>query len=683
MRKKKAIALTVAAVLVVALAFTLFGCNKFGGKELPALNEIYRSYDATQSEIDTAQLQLVLPDGWEVLNSASGSHADSDIGYIAALDAFIVRNTETDVLSIVKVPEGEDKTVTEEDFIIPESTAVLAISATGQYLAVRTASNGGQVGVMNSSGKWVVNASKTAGVTSGTEVTSSTLDDAIRILDDELVAINPAFENDSATADSKNSAYTPVYRISTGEMVCRVRTGGSLSNLLAFDGKYLTVEISDKTTGALTYVYSVPETRQDSPNLAYAQNGTFANANGYDDYYSESLYLGDGKFYVHTEWTVNSDEEYTYSYGGEYYRAVRYFYYPSSDSRTQYSSSYIFLNCVNTYYDNASGRCTVDTGSGSVNVNPSSFLNPGYTYSSFGLFIGADKTAYYDQFVLNDELEIVFSLTGNFGIEYEGAADREEVGFYDMLMQCSDGYCYARLSPSALRVYLSDGSLAFENDDYDFLSVNMQNGIFIVGIEKDGKTLYGGFDVKGNLVIDFEYSYIEPFRSFYTYATTSEGKTAVLLGMDGVVAPLPEGQTSHFYDIAKSGSTPLEKRGCYVYTSKTDAGTTLYGVKNMSGNYDDNTVLEAALTTCTIYSPATDNSLVFVSGNSSQHDGAYVVYRLTGSADGRTPEAGGDVLPDWAIGLIAAGATLVVIAAVAGVIFAVRKRSKGSDEAVE
>lgn len=678
MRKKKTIAFIAAAALAAVIALSLFGCDRFGGEDLPALNDIYREYDATQAEIDTAELQIILPDGWQVLTSASGNHADSDIGYVAGLDAFIVVNTSTDVLSLVKVPEGDDKAVTEEQLVIPESTAVQAIHVVGQYLAVRTASSGGQVGVMNSSGRWVVNSSLTSGVTAGLdEISSSTLSGAIRILDDELVAINPAYENDPATADTRNSAYTPVYRISTGEMVCRVRTGGSLSGLLGFDGEYLTVESSAGSTGALTYIYAVPETRTENPNLAYAQNGTFDNRNGFDDYYTESLYLGDGRFYVHTEWTVDSDAEYTYSYGGEYYRAVRYFYYPDTDSRTQYNSSYIFLNCVNTYYENASGRCTYDAGSTSVNVSPSSFLNPGYTYSSFGLFVTEDKTAYYDQFILDGDLDIVFSLTGNFGIEYEGSTDRDEVGFYDMLMQCSDGYCYARLTPSALRVYRTDGSLAFENDDYDLLSVSMQNGIFIVGIDDDGDTLYGGFDTEGNLVIPFSYSYIEPFRSFYTYAVTAEGNTRVLLGMDGVTAPLPEGQTSHFYDIATAGSTPLEKRGCYAFYTTAEDNTRLYGVKNMSGDYSANTVLEASLTTCTIYSPSSDNGIVFVFGNDV--DGNYRVYLLTSSAEDAADGGNGAVLPDWAIGLIAAGGTLIVIAAAAGIIYAARRKKKGGE----
>ena len=158
MRKKVWFTLVVAAVAAVT-AFTAFGCNKFTDNA-PALSDIYRNYDATQGEIDTAELGLVLPEGWQVLSSASGANADSDIGYIASMNAFIVVNGYGD-LSVVKVPEGEDKTVTEEDLIIPPSVGVRAIKAAGNFFAVRVASSSGFVGVMDSEGKWRVNADKT------------------------------------------------------------------------------------------------------------------------------------------------------------------------------------------------------------------------------------------------------------------------------------------------------------------------------------------------------------------------------------------------------------------------------------------------------------------------------------------------------------------------------------------
>ena len=556
MRKKIFATLIVAAVVIVT-ALTAFGCNKFS-TETPSLADIYVDYDATQGEIDTAELSLILPDGWTVLSSASGDNADSDIGYIAGMNAFIVTNSNHD-LSVVKVPEGEDKTVTEEDFLIPPSGAVRAIKAVGNHFAVRIASSSGFVGVMGSDGKWRVNANKT--VDTGAAVDKNTLSSAIRILGDELVAVNPA--NSAETAG--NSSYTPIYRISTGEMVCRINTGGSLSGILGFDGKYVSVETSSESNGKETRVYAVPDTLGDAADLAYPRYGSFVNTNGYEDYYTESLYLGGGKFYIHTEWTVDSDANYTYAYDGEYYRAVRYFYYPDEDRTESYTSSHIFLNAVNSYYDGVSGRSLGDTA-----VAPSSFLKDGYTYASFGLIVDTEKNAHYDQFILDRDLNIVYSLTTNFGIRPEGSLDREEVGLYDLMMQGSDGVYYSRVYPSAIRLYDGEGSLLFENKDHTYVSATLQNGIVIAGIEdEDGDTLYGAFDLAGNNVIPFEYSYIEPFRSYYTYAVTAEDNTRVLLGRDGTAAPLEEGAGSHFPDIATSSSkAALEKRGCYVFTEK-------------------------------------------------------------------------------------------------------------------
>ena len=299
---KKKIALTVVAVVIVVVSVAVAGCNKFS-TDAPALSDIYVNYSSTQAELDGAALELILPDGWTVLSSASGDNADSDIGYIASMNAFIVTNSNHD-LSVVKVPEGDDKTVTEEDFLIPPASAVRAIKAVGNYFAVRVASSSGFVGVMDTEGNWRVNANKTR--STGAAVDKNTLSSAIRIFDDELVAVAPANAADSDITGSRS--YTPVYRISTGELVCRVLSGGTVSNIYGFDGKYITVERSSSSSGLWTEVYTVPATRGDNPNIAPTDNGRYTNPNGKDDYYTESLYLGDGKFYIHTEWTVNADE---------------------------------------------------------------------------------------------------------------------------------------------------------------------------------------------------------------------------------------------------------------------------------------------------------------------------------------------------------------------------------------
>ena len=669
MKKKRALMIVVAAVAALT-ALAMFGCDKFD-TSMPDLSDIYINYDATQGEIDTAELSLVLPDGWSVLSSASGANADSDIGYISSLNAFIVVNSAGD-LSVVRVPEGDDKTVTEEDFLISPAVGVRAIKTVGSYFAVRISSSAGFVGVMDMNGNWRVNADKTS--SSGVTVGSSTLSGAIRILDGELVAVNPAYVTDAAFPGNRN--YTPIYRISTGELVCCIETGGTLDGVMGFDGEYVTVETSSTADGRETVIYRIPDTRPENAVITASRLASFTNTGDYDDYYTESLYLGGGKFYVHTEWTVDSSDVYTYSYDGEYYRAARYFYYPDTDEREQYTSAHIFLNAVNSYYDYATDR-TVD---GSTAVAPSSYLRDGYTYASFGLIIGADKEASYDQFILDGDLNIVYSLTTNFGIRPEGSLDREEVGLYDLMMQGSDGYYYARIYPSAIRLYTADGSLVFKNTEHTYVSASLQNGIVIAGIEdEDGDTVYGAFDLSGNNVIPFAYSSIMPFRSYYTYAVTAEGNTRVLLGKDGAAAPYEDGATAHFPDIATSSSNvALVQRGCYAFKTSTDDGTR-YGVKNMSGDFGSNIVLDAVLSSCTLYSPSSDNSLVFVWGNRAE-DGAYCVYALTSSSDGTAPAAEPEGLPDWGIGLIAAGCTLAAAGIVAGAVAAVRK-SRGAKSA--
>ena len=666
--KKKAL-IIIASALLAVFAFALFGCDRFD-TSTPDFSDIYRNYTATQAEIDSSELSVVLPDGWSVLAQKSGAHADSDIGYIASMNAFIVVNKAGD-LSVAVVPEGEDKHISEEDLLISPGVGVKAIKAVGDYFAVRIDSSTGFVGVMDRQGNWRVNAAKTR--SAGVEIGSATLTDAIRILDGELVAVASTHVADPLFTGGRNRA--AIYRISTGELVGSVRTeDGGLNGVYGFDGKYLSVEISSSSAGSETYIYTVPASLQGSDILTCPNLGSFTNRADHDDFYTESLYLGGGKFYVHTEWTVSSSDAYTYSYDGEYYRAERYFYFPDDEDREQYSSAHIFLNCVSSRYDYATDR-TLD---GTV-VAPSSFLKDGYIYSSFGLLVNSKKEAQYDQFILDEDLNIVYSLTTNFGISPEGAQERDEVSIYDLMMQGSDGYYYSRVYPSAVRVYNAEGDLVMEKKGREFVSATLQNGILIAGVSSGSKTVYGAYDINtGEEVIPFEYSSILPFRSFYTYAVKSDGKKAVLLGRDGKEAPLAEGATSHFEDIAKSSSgEAVVQRGCYVYGVKKD-DVTVFGVKNMSGDYGNDVVIEAALSSATLYSPSTDNSLVFLWG--ADADGDYCVYSLFSSRD-TAADTAPEGLPDWAVGLIAAGCTLVAAAVIFGVVKAVKVRKKGGENA--
>ena len=112
-----------------------------------------------------------------------------------------------------------------------------------------------------------------------------------------------------------------------------------------------------------------------------------------------------------------------------------------------------------------------------------------------------------------------------------------------------------------------------------------------------------------------------------------------------------------------------------MFPAKRDGGKTLDGVYTMRGDDGADFIMSASLSSCTLYPARSEHSLVFAWGTRAE-DGAYVVYRMTASGEAETyaPDGG---LPDWGIGLIAAGCTLVVAAAVIAIVVAVRKKRLG------
>ena len=211
--------------------------------------------------------------------------------------------------------------------------------------------------------------------------------------------------------------------------------------------------------------------------------------------------------------------------------------------------------------------------------------------------------------------------------------------------------------------------------------------IIVSKLNESNAVRYGAFNLQGELVIDFVYSRIEPFRGYYTYAVLADGNKGVLLGRDGtVIEKMSDGKTAPLADIASSsGGSALYKRGCYVY-KKTIDGVTYYGAKNFDASVNKNVVHEADLVTCIIYSPNADNNLVFLIGQ-HEKDGNQYVYFLTGDdmtspvlADG-APE--GKEFPTWAIGVICAGAAVIVAVTVTVIAVSVKKKKAARSDTDE
>lgn len=657
--KRKVFAFLIAVVVLAVLATVLVGCDKD-----VRLGDIFVNYRSA-GEITHAELQLTLPTGWNVLTDST-TYADSDIGYSESLDAYIVVNSAGS-LNIARADESKETVFMLRDSAgNPTVSGISAIKIYGTLALIRFNNNTASV-INLANGRTVVKQSDTVGI-------SEKVTEAVSVLDSELVAVNPAYSTVCTGTD-----YTPVYRVSTGELVFKVyNKGGSLDCVYGFDGRYVLVENQSGTSSSkeyASYLYSMPEKASSALEVKPSEACTYDRASEKDDYYSEATYLGEGKFYVHEEWTVSSSDDYTYSYSGEYYKVYRYIVTPENGQRTAYNSSYYFLNCVNSYFEKATSRC---------NVAPTSFLQSGYIYSSFGLYVPESKEAEYDQFVLDKDLNVVLSLTNNWGIELE-YVERDVIGVYDLLLQFQDGYGFAPLAPSALRLFDGDGKIVLEEKQYPLSAVNVHDGMIIAQTVKDSKTLYGAFDMNGELVIPFEYSYIEAFRGYYTYAVRASDSTAVLLGRDGSVLEYMSDGSKPLSDIAVTGNkTKIQKRGCYMYTTTTADGTTVYGIKNYNADVESNVVLEAQfLKGCTLYSPSIDANSVFVFGQ-TEENGPVKIYRLLSDEEGN-PAA----LPVWAWVLIGLGCAAAAAGAVTGIVFGVRasRRKKASgnvaDETVE
>lgn len=657
--KRKVFAFVIAVVVLAVLATVLVGCDKD-----VRLGDIFVNYRSA-GEITRAELQLTLPTGWNVLTDST-TYADSDIGYSESLDAYIVVNSAGS-LNIARADESKETVFMLRDSAgNPTVSGISAIKIYGALALIRFNNNTASV-INLANGRTVVKQSDTVGI-------SEKVTEAVSVLDSELVAVNPAYSTVCTGTD-----YTPIYRVSTGELVFKVyNKGGSLDCVYGFDGRYVLVENQSGTSSSkeyASYLYSMPEKASSALEVKPSEACTYDRASEKDDYYSEATYLGEGKFYVHEEWTVSSSDDYTYSYSGEYYKVYRYIVTPENGQRTAYNSSYYFLNCVNSYFEKATSRC---------NVAPTSFLQSGYIYSSFGLYVPESKEAEYDQFVLDKDLNVVLSLTNNWGIELE-YVERDVIGVYDLLLQFQDGYGFAPLAPSALRLFDENGKIVLEEKQYPLSAVNIHDGMIIAQTVKDSKTLYGAFDMNGELVIPFEYSYIEAYRGYYTYAVRASDSTAVLLGRDGSVLEYMSDGSKPLSDIAVTGKkTKIQKRGCYMYTTTTADGTTVYGIKNYNADVESNVVLEAQfLKGCTLYSPSIDANSVFVFGQ-TEENGPVKIYRLLSDEEGN-PAA----LPVWAWVLIGLGCAAAVAGAVTGIVFGVRasRRKKASenvaDETVE
>lgn len=149
-------------------------------------------------------------------------------------------------------------------------------------------------------------------------------------------------------------------------------------------------------------------------------------------------------------------------------------------------------------------------------VATSSYLKDGFTYASYGLTI-TNKVGTYDQFILDENLNVVMSLTGNYGITIKDQK-KEKVGYLDLIMQCVDGYYYNPLLPSEFNVY-EQGRQPHRTQRRNEHQATRAFKQYLRGCGQrsrryvvEPRQLYGAFNINGDVVIPFKYYTLSAFR---------------------------------------------------------------------------------------------------------------------------------------------------------------------------
>ncbi len=632
MKGKKFIAKIVATVAVAAILLAssalLFACNKDKGY---TLGDIFKA-ENSDAEFTSSKLEFTLPTGWEIyLDSRKSTTSEknkptslySDVGYVKSADAFIVKHTSSGTLSVVKC--GDDKeyyTGLMNGMLFPVSLGISALRVKDGLIVCRF--NDNTLGAFDFNGKTVLSRTHFKDATD-----SVNIDSMIKILDSGLIAVHYAYDRSGAPE------FTSVYRPTQngGELVCRVaNNSNALDKVSGFDGKYVTVV--GNSVGDC--IYLIPATANGNPqSMSGTANGKFVDM-GQDDYECEITYIGNGKFFIHEEWTVDKNSDYMYYDEAEkdYFKMSRYIYTPDNDAIADYTANAdkVFYNMSNSYYD--SSRNGIDT---------KSYLNKGFTYVAYGLSIEEDKKAYYDQFILDSDMNIVMSLTGNYGISIKDQK-KDKVGYYDLIMSNVDGYYYIPFSPSQVNIYDGSGKQVGFNERSTVLRQELSNNMIVAAItdpNDKNDTLFGAFNVYGKEVIEFKYTSLSAFRGAYTVGSRYNGDNVeelFMIGVDGKEIERLSDGSKPLADIASTSkdqaatnpvNTLIYKIGCYMYWEKIE-GTYYYGVKNFNPNVDKNVIIEAKMAGGSLlYAPGNSPSDVFVFEKiGDRNNTVYSVYRL-------------------------------------------------------
>ena len=616
-------------MIIVSLIgiLALSACNK--NKTKTVYTDIYKNTSSI-SEYTGYQSLMSLPSNVSIVTESTNLSRGGDYGYVPEMDAFVVRDSSTKFLNIVRA--GDNKAIINTTDAAGDygfNLAIVAIKCAFGRIAVLRAD--GKAEVYNSNGRVVVSNSNFHDIQ-----TTDKIEDVLNIVSSDLLAVNFKFDSNFNTSSYGSTDYASIYRMSNGILQGLIRNeSGEVANIEGADDFVVTYPTKD-SENKTQRVYKIGKVSTNTTaTISISERAIFKDEGIGSDYYSEVVYLGNDRFYVYQDCVVEESSSYTYYYvstaddGTEtktYYNVKRYIYNAREDSRVDVDTDIIFMSLTNKYHYNA-------TYGG---IAASDFLQDGYMYASFCIVVdGYTKEGSYDQMILNSNLDIVMSLSGNFGVTLR-EGDVTDVSFYDLVISYRDNVGVMSLMPSVVKAYDIYGNLIFENSEQEnVLSCNLNNGMIIATKTIDDTLYYGAFNLKGQLVVPFKYLSLTSYMGDYAIGKRKEDGSNIyeLIGKDGVVVTAMSDHSVPLADFAyDSSGNPIYRVGVYMYrVENPDTSSSIkyfYGFKNFNTDVSKNKLMDANILQfvagTSLYAPKNHPEYVFILGKYKDDNRTYI-----------------------------------------------------------
>ena len=279
--RKKLISICIVIVISLLAICSLVGCNK--KKTKVVYTDIYKSA-SSQQEYTGFQTLMSLPAGVSIVTESTGVSRGGDYGYIPDMDAFVIKDSSTKFLNLVK--SGENKAIirtTDNDGDYGFNLAIVAIKCAHGRIAVIRAD--GRAEVYNSEGRIVVNNSNFHNITDSTKI-----EEVLNILSSELLAVNFSYDANFNTSSYGSIDYVSIYRMSNGVLHGLIRNESNTVSAIEGADDYVVTFPTDSSESKTQRVYKIGHvSAKSTETIPISERAIFRDDGTGSDYYSRYI----------------------------------------------------------------------------------------------------------------------------------------------------------------------------------------------------------------------------------------------------------------------------------------------------------------------------------------------------------------------------------------------------------